>query len=269
MYDEAPPPPRLVAVASGKGGVGKTWFAITLAHAWARRGRRVLLFDGDLGLANIDIQLGLPPADGLGAVIAGRTPLQNAIRYLPAEGFFVLTGQSGSGALSSLPQTVVAGIATSLRGLPYDAVVLDLGAGLDPATRLLAAGADTLIVIATDEPTSLTDAYAVIKLRGADLALRPSPNGHNDIRIAINQAASTAAGQRTYTTLARACGHFLHSTPALAGIIRRDEKVRDAIRHQTPLLTRHPASHAAQDMEALADALAETIPSPSSKASSP
>ena len=238
----------MVAVGSGKGGVGKTWFSITLAHAWARAGSRVVLFDGDLGLANIDIQLGLPPGPGLGAVLAGRITMQDAAQTVPALGFAVLAGQSGSGALAGLPAERVAYLLDELRQLACNNIILDLGAGLDAANRLLAARADRLVVLATDEPTSLTDAYAVIKLHLAD-------GGEKDVRIVINQAAGAAAGQRTYATLARACTHFLKRTPALAGIIRRDDKVRDAIRHQTALLTRHPTSAAAGDVEHVAAAL--------------
>jgi len=246
----------LTAIASGKGGVGKTWFSITLAHAWAKLGRNVLLFDGDLGLANIDIQLGLPPGPGLGAVLAGKTRLGQAAIAHPEFGFSVLAGQSGSGALSSLPLPQVAGLISTLRTLPYDDIILDLGAGLDHANRHLAAQAARLLVLVTDEPTALTDAYAVIKVHAADAPT--GVQGGTDVQIAVNQAANAAAGQRTYAKLARACSHFLNCTPPLAGIIRRDDKVRDAIRHQTPLLTRHPASHAATDMERLARHLLET-----------
>ena len=239
---------RLTAIASGKGGVGKTWFAVTLAHAWAREGRRVLLFDGDLGLANIDIQLGLAPAPGLGAVLAGRMAMADAVQHVAGLPFGVLTGQSGSGALAGLKPRTVAGIGNGLRALDFDDIVLDLGAGLDHANRHLAAVADRLLVVVTDEPTSLTDAYAVIKLHTADTE-------GAEVQIVVNQAASAAAGQRTYATLARACGHFLRRTPVLAGLIRRDDHVRDAIRRQTPLLTRHPGCHAAQDVERLAAGL--------------
>jgi flagellar biosynthesis protein FlhG len=105
-------------------------------------------------------------------------------------------------------------------------------------------------VVATDEPTSLTDAYAVLKLHQRDVAPRPSA-----ARIVINQAASQASGERTYATLARACQSFLGQTPRLAGIVRRDEKVRDAIRRQTLLMTRHPAADAARDVTDLVRAL--------------
>ncbi len=240
----------IFAIASGKGGVGKTWFAITLSHALARSGRRVLLFDADLGLANVDIQLGLTPAADLGAVIAGQVALADAVQAHEG-GFDILAGRSGSGALAALGPAALEGVLRALRILAggYHAVVLDLGAGLEPAVQRLAAFADTLLVVATEEPTSLTDAYAVLKLHAA--------GGRGDTaRIVVNQAGSRAAGDRTYATLARACASFLGSTPPLAGTIRRDERVRETIRRQALLLTRHPGSAAASDVEALAAALA-------------
>ncbi len=241
------PRARRVAVASGKGGVGKTWFAITLAHALAEGGLRVLLFDGDLGLANIDIQLGLTPEHDLGAVIASCSRLDDAICAFPQGGFDILAGRSGSGSLATLPPARLDAMLSDLGRQTHGVILLDLGAGLDLNTRFMAAWADTVLVVATDEPTSLTDAYTVLKLHTAD-----RPGG--DARVVVNQAAGPAAGRRTFDTLARACQQFLGTTPKLAGIVRRDEHVRDAIRRQTPLLTRHPGCHAAADVRAIAQA---------------
>ncbi len=250
-----PPPPvgkgaRLIAVASGKGGVGKTWLAITLSHALAMAGRRVLLVDADLGLANVDVQLGLEPGEGLSAVLAGRLSVPEAARPHPATGLDVLAGFSGSGALAGLDEAAHRRLLQALReaGPRWDDVVLDLGAGLDRGVRALAAGSDLLLVVATGEPTSLTDAYAVLKLHRRD-----RPGG--DARLVVNQAADRAAGERTWRSLDRACGSFLGGGVGLAGVLRRDPRVPEAIRRQTAFLLRHPAGPLASDMEALRAAL--------------
>jgi len=240
-------PPRLIGVASGKGGVGKTVLAIGLAQALARGGRRVLLADGDLGLANVDVQLGLEVRHDLMAVLRGDVPLAEAALPSPG-GFGVLAGRSGSGGLAALDPGWIDRMLALLRAGNHEVVVLDIGAGLDPVPRRLAAGCDTLLVVATDEPTSLTDAYAVLKLHARD-----APGG--DARVVVNMAPDAAAGARTHGALDRACRGFLGRGAPLAGVVRRDAKVRDAIRHQSPLLTRHPGCPAARDIEALAGGL--------------
>ena len=239
---------RLIAIASGKGGVGKTWLAITLSHALARAGQRVLLFDGDLGLANVDIQLGIAPDADIGSVIGGSLAMEAAI-FAHSGGFDILAGRSGATALATLGGEALHRLTADLRQLTrrYDAVVMDLGAGLGTPVRHLSSAADLLLVVATDEPTSLTDAYAVLKLDHKDRA-----PGHGAARIVVNHAANPAAGQRTYSFLARACTSFLGHTPGCAGTIRRDEHVKDAIRRQKLLMERHPNCPAAADVEALA-----------------
>ena len=253
---------RVIAIASGKGGVGKTWLSITLAHALARRDMRVLLFDGDFGLANIDIQLGLTPARDLSDVAAGRFGLTEAITsYAGPDGagphFGILPGRSGASVLSSLAVPDLDTMLTDLRGLrAYDTLLLDLGAGIDRITRRLAAWADTLLVITTDEPTALADAYVVLKLHARDRLILANDHGQTaDTRIIVNQAASFGSGERAYSTLAKACNNFLGHAPPLAGIIRKDPSVSDAIRRQALLGIRHPNAPAACDVERIAAGL--------------
>ena len=253
---------HVIAIASGKGGVGKTWLSITLAHTLATRGSRVLLFDGDFGLANIDIQLGLTPAHDLSDVASGRLRPADAITAYAGSGgdgpgFAILPGRSGASVLSGLTVPALDAMLTELRELPaFDTLLLDLGAGIDRVTRRLAAWADTLLVVTTDEPTALTDAYAVLKLHARDRQVLAEDDGlRADARIIVNQASSLGSGERAYATLARACGNFLGMTPPLAGVIRRDQSVGDAIRRQVPVTTRHPNAPAVADVGRIASGL--------------
>jgi flagellar biosynthesis protein FlhG len=244
---------NIIAVASGKGGVGKTWFSITLSHAFALRNSRVLLFDADLGLANVDIQLGLTPQRDIGGVIAGKLTMDQAkTRYKDGK-FDVLAGHSGSGNLAALPPNQLLNLGEDLVKFSknYDRVIMDLGAGIDRTVRNLSSKASTIIVIANTEPTSLTDAYAFIKL-----SVQTNPSA--DIRLVINNCASHIEGQRTYETLKKACESFLKFTPPFLGSIRRDSRVTEAIRSQIPLLTRHPMTNAAEDTIVILDRLLNT-----------
>lgn len=238
---------NIIAVASGKGGVGKTWFSITLAHALAMVDRRVLLFDGDLGLANLDIQMGLMNKVDLGAVLAGRASLAQAVGFAEDGGFDVIAGRSGSGALANLAGNRLQSLLDelSLLAASYDYTIIDLGAGVESTVRRLAYAADQIIVIVTDEPTSLTDGYAFIKIAHNE---RPE----TDIKVVTNMVNSTTEGERTYNTLNKACQGFLKYSPEHLGIIRRDEKVRGAIRAQQSLLSRTPDSAAAEDVKQIA-----------------
>lgn len=238
---------NLVAVASGKGGVGKTWFSITLAHALTNMGKKVLLFDGDLGLANVDVQLGLMPKRDLNDVIRGRLSLDKVIQEYEEGGFDIIAGRSGQASLSALPSQRLSHLRDQLlevAGL-YDIVIADLGAGVDRTVRMLSATATRTILVTTDEPTSLTDAYAFIKLGNA-------AGMSKNVSIVVNMAPSATEGEKTYKTLLKACENFLGLTPPLAGMVGVDPKVKDCIRHQTPILIRSPGTQAAQDVELIA-----------------
>lgn len=245
---------KLIAVASGKGGVGKTWLSITLAHALTRLGKKVLLFDGDLGLANIDVQLGLMAKRDLNDVIEGNLSLERVIEHHDDGGFDVIAGRSGHGSLSAMPLQRLNDIMQQLRALlpKYDAIIIDLGAGIDKTVRFMAAAADTAIVVSTDEPTSLTDAYAFIKLSHAA--------GHGDnLHVVVNMTGSEKEAEQTYGTLSKACNTFLKFIPPLIGFVRQDKRVRDAIRAQSLYLTRNPGTETAQDIEAVAQRVAQTL----------
>lgn len=252
------PPPAIIQIASGKGGVGKTWFSITLADALASMKRSVLLFDGDLGLANVDVQLGLSPRHDLGSVIAGRVKLSDAITTYRHETiskdvqghFDVLAGKSGSGVLNALTQPEIMGLQQGIVALSqhYDHVVVDLAAGLDQGVMSLCPSGSTTLMIVNDEPTSLTDAYAFIKLLTRQ-------EQQADIRVIINQAQNKDQARRTFAALSNACQNFLKYELHLLGFVPKDNLVQDSIRHQTPLLFRHPQSEAGEAVKRIAEAL--------------
>ncbi len=245
---------NIIAVGSGKGGVGKTWFSITLANALSKMGKRVLLFDGDLGLANVDVQLGLMPKRDLNDVIRGRLGMDKVIQTYEEGGFDVIAGRSGQASLSALPSQRLALLRDQLVEVSseYDVVITDLGAGVDRTVRMLSATASSTLLITTDEPTSLTDAYAFIKLGNA-------AGMSKNINIIVNMASSVKEGEKTYKTLLKACENFLKLSPPLAGMIRQDSKVKDTIRSQTPILIRSPNADAALDVEKIATVVWQNI----------
>ncbi len=238
---------NVVAVASGKGGVGKTWFSITLANALSNMGKRVLLFDGDLGLANVDVQLGLMPKRDLNDVIRGRLGIDKVIQRYEEGNFDIVAGRSGQASLSALPSQRLALLRDQLMDISseYDVVIADLGAGVDRTVRMLSATANQTMLITTDEPTSLTDAYAFIKLGNA-------AGMSKNVNIVVNMASSVREGEKTYKTLLKACENFLRVSPPLAGMIRVDAKVKETIRSQTPILIRSPNADASVDVEKIA-----------------
>ena len=246
------PEKKLLTVASGKGGVGKTWMSVTLSHTLATLGRRVLLFDGDLGLANVDIQLGITPEMDLGSFISGDASLAAiTTRYDQTQhGFDIIPGKSGSGALGALSREMLIKIRSSLvgRAVDYDHVILDLAAGIDQSVMTLSKHMGTILVVMTADPTSLTDAYAFIKVTAAR-------NPAADIRVAVNNVPSKREGEKAFERIKKVCEGFLKISPPLAGIVRHDPRVTDAIRAQYPLLARHPQSDAAADVTALAKSL--------------
>lgn len=243
---------RVLAVASGKGGVGKTWFSTTLAHSFAKLGYKVLVFDADLGLANVDIQLGLMPERDVGSVVTGQMTMAQAVIKYDKGSFDVIAGRSGSGSLAALSPERLNELRHELMVLAknYDFTIIDLGAGVEKSIRAMAADVNTTLVVTTEEPTALIDAYTYIKV-----TLGEHPR--SDLRVVVNMASNKQEGERAFSTITRGCRTYLKFSPPLAGIIRRDRYVSESIRNQTGILTRHPNADAASDVTAIAKLLIE------------
>ncbi len=245
----------IFAIASGKGGVGKTWISTMLSTAFGRAGMRALLVDCDLGLANVDVQLGVRPTADVHSVVRGFLELEAAVTPVmggPGRngGFDLIAGHSGSGALGAVKLEEVARIATDIAKLTphYDRVIMDLSAGIDPTVLRFARAADRLILVTTEEPTALTDAYAMVKLlRLQGAQVMPW--------VIVNMAENRVKGRKVFEQFAMACNEYLGFKPRFAGVITRDPRVPDSIRAQTPLPVRHPQSQAYEDIIRIVETL--------------
>ncbi len=245
----ARPTIRSIAVTSGKGGVGKTSIATNLALACARRGRRVLLVDGDLSLANVDLLLGVVPQKNLGDVIFGRASIEEVV-IDAGEGLRLLPSGSGVEELADLDDFRRERLLRELSRLEADTdlILLDTGSGIGRQTIHFARAADQIVVVTTPEPTAFSDAYATLKVlsRGR---LRGRPG------VLVNMAANAEEGVETERRIRLVAERFLQMKPEYLGHVLLDSAVGRAVRKQEPLLKAFPRSPAAACLENLADRL--------------
>lgn len=226
-----------------------------LSCAYGRAGMRALLVDCDLGLANVDVQLGVRPQADVHSVVRGFLELDAAVTPVmggPGRngGFDLIAGHSGSGALASVKLDDVARIANGLTKLAphYDRIVLDCSAGIDPNVLRFVRAADRLVLVVTEEPTALTDAYALVKLlRLQGAAVVPW--------VIVNMAENRIKGRKVFDQFSLACNEYLGFKPRFAGVVTRDPRVPDSIRAQTPLPVRHPQSQAYEDVIRIVETL--------------
>ena len=247
---------RVLAVTSGKGGVGKTFVSANLAAALASRGERVLVLDADLGLANLDVVLNLYPKTTLHDVFTGKATLDDAIVPAPG-GFSVLLAGSGMVEYSRLTPELRTRLVDVVRSLSprFDRILLDTGAGISDVVLFAVSLADDVLLVVTPEPTSMTDAYATAKVLSTQ-------QRRELIRLVVNQTSRLGEARAIRGQLQRVVDHYVNAAAAqplqldLVGDIPTDPAVRDAVQKRQLLLEVYPGSTAAKAIAALAAKLA-------------
>ena len=229
-------PVRVIAVASGKGGVGKTSVSVNLAMSLCNAGQRTLLLDTDQGLANIDVMLGLSPRFTLADVFAGRCELQDTLLQGP-RGLWVVPAASGKRHMTELlPQQHVGLVhAFSQLDVPIDVMVVDNAAGIADGVLTFCQAAQDVIVVVCDEPASVTDAYALIKVLSRE-------RGVNRVQVLANQVQHTGEGRQLFDKLERVTSRFLDVTLNYLGAIPRDEWLRRAVQRQEAVVDVFPSA---------------------------
>jgi flagellar biosynthesis protein FlhG len=231
--------PRVIAVASGKGGVGKTSVSVNLATALVNAGQRTLLLDTDLGLANVDVMLGLSPRFTLADVFAGRCELRDTLLEGP-NGLMVVPAASGKRHMTELTAQQHVGLvhAFSELDLPVDTMVVDTAAGIADGVLTFCQAAQDVVVVVCDEPASVTDAYALIKVLSRE-------RGVTRVQVLANQVQHVREGRQLFDKLERVSARFLDVTLNYLGAIPRDEWLRRAIQRQEAVVDAYPSSPSA------------------------
>ncbi|MDD5579457.1 MAG: MinD/ParA family protein [Methylobacter sp.] len=239
-------PVRVIAITSGKGGVGKTNLSVNIGIALAQLGRRVALLDADMGLANVDILLGMYPKFNLSHVLTGEKTLDEIMLEGPA-GLKVIPGASGIQKMSELSAVEQAAVIRAFSEIDkdLDVLIVDTAAGISASVVNFARACKEIIVVVCDEPTSLTDAYAFIKLLNRDY-------GISSFHIITNMVPTLQQGQALFRKLIKVTDHYLDVTLQFAGAVPYDEYLRKSVQKQTPVIAAFPRSKAALAVMAIA-----------------
>ena len=245
-------PVRVIAVTSGKGGVGKTNIVANTAIAMARQGHRVLIMDADLSLANLDILLGLDPDWNIGHVLTGEAELRDILVEGP-EGIRILPASTDSQGLTQLTDEQKLILRDQIEGLKdeVDVFIIDTSAGIGNNVIFFNKAAQDRLVIVTPEPTSITDAYALIKVLYTE-------HHQNTFLVLINQARSQKEAREVFKKLAAAADHFLPGVGLdYLGAVPLDANIPRAVRQQRAVIEVYPSSPASRSFAGLARKLLE------------
>ncbi len=239
---------RIITITSGKGGVGKTSISLNLSLAFAADGFKVCLFDADLGLANVNILTGIYPKKDLEAVISGQSSL-NDILIRNYQGIDIIPGSSGVEKLADLTRTETGTLISAFLDLEaYDFFIFDTSAGISSQVLSFCMASHEIILVVTTEPTSLTDAYSMLKVL--------SKNSYDcPVKVIVNQVTSGKAARKAYARLKQTVGRFLSAKIEPLGIIASDKNVRASVISQTPFFIIFPDTAASRCIAAIAEKL--------------
>lgn len=242
---------QVFAVTSGKGGVGKTNIVANLAIAFQAMNRKVLILDGDMGLANIDIVYNLSPKYSIRHLLNGSKTIDEVLVAGP-KGVMVLPGASGIQELTALTEQEKANLIAQMEGVQdrFDVLLLDTPAGISKNVMYLNSAAQAICVVVSPEPTSITDAYALIKVMSSQYS-------EKEFKVIVNSARSEKEANDVYQSIQRAADQFLeYVVLEYVDYIPFDENVRKAVRNQRPFYTAYPDSAASRAIERIAQKLA-------------
>lgn len=237
---------RIIVITSGKGGVGKTSLSVSLSIALAQDGKSVTMIDADLGLANINVILGIIPKYNLYHVIKGKKKLRDIIIEVP-EGIKIIAGASGFHQLANLETKQREDFISSISELANDDyLIIDTGAGISQNVLSFILASDEIIVVTTPEPTAITDAYGIIKTIA-------SHSSEKQIRLIVNRAQSVTEGKRVAQRVINIAGQFLNVKVENLGFVYEDPYVPKSVRNQKPFIVGYPKSRASGCVKVIAD----------------
>lgn len=237
---------RIITVTSGKGGVGKSNFSLNFAIALKRLGKKALVFDADIGMANIDVLMGRTSSYSLYHLLKQEKTIWDIISVGP-EDIHYIAGGSGFKDLLELSEEQLGRFASEIEKLhgEYDVILFDTGAGLSKETVKFISSAQETIVVTTPEPTSITDAYALIKMvKAMDMSI--------DFKLIVNRSSDQKEGKETAQKISLVAHRFLHSELPTLGILPDDPLVSKAVKRQVPFIIAYPDSEAAVALSRIA-----------------
>ena len=237
---------KVIAVSGGKGGVGKTNISLNTAISLAKLGKRVLVLDADLGLANVDVMLGLRVQRNLSHVLSGECELDDIIIQGPA-GINIIPATSGTQSMVDLTPAEHAGLIRAFSDMQtkFDILIVDTAAGISDMVLSFCRASQDVLLVVCDEPTSITDCYALMKLFSRD-------HGLFKFKVVANMVRSAKEGQQLYAKLSKVTDRFLDVTLELVAVIPFDENIRKSVRKQQAIVEAFPDSPAAVSLKSLA-----------------